>query len=281
MREITIAAVQFRPQLNEPEENLMKMSAMVREIASKSKLDLVAFPELATTGHENGLHFTELAQRVPGPAVNVMAKRASDLHTHVAFGLPIKQKVESIIYNAAVLIGPDGDLYGDYRKVHLRGDERLPFREGFKYRTFETDFGTMGLLLGYELMFPEVARSLALEGAELIVCLANWERPLMREWRALCIARAIENNCFVMGVNRVGEERERQFGGESVIVDPFGEVVALIETPVDPETGEIGEPQEGYCVAKVDLDLVRQAREATQNFQTRRPETYRAVVKRY
>lgn len=281
MREVSIAAVQFAPQLNEPEENLMKMSALVRDVAGKQKFDVIAFPELSTTGAENGLNFTELAQRVPGPAVNVLAKRAGDFNTHIIFGLPTKQKVESIIYNSAVLIGPDGDLYGDYRKVHLRGDERLPFREGFKYRVFETPFGTIGLMLGYELMFPEVARSLALDGAEIIFCLANWERSQMREWRALCVARAIENNCFVVGCNRVGEDVTLQFGGESVIVDPYGEVLALLETPVDEETGEIGQPPEGFCVAKIDLDMVRQAREATQNFQMRRPDTYRAVVKRY
>ncbi|MCA9981832.1 MAG: carbon-nitrogen hydrolase family protein, partial [Anaerolineales bacterium] len=185
MREVTIACVQFQPQLNEPEENLMKMSGIIREIGSQQKVDLIVFPELATTGFENGLHFTYLAQQVPGPAVNVMAKRASEYHTHILFGLPTKQKVESVIYNSAVLVGPDGDVYGEYRKVHLRGEERLPFREGFKYRVFETGFGLVGVMLGYELYYPEVARSLALEGAELICCLANWEQSQMREWRAL------------------------------------------------------------------------------------------------
>lgn len=281
MQEITIACVQFQPQLNEPEDNIMKMAAIVRDIGTKQRTDLVIFPELATTGFENGLHFTELAQRVPGPAVNVMAKRAADFNTHILFGLPTKQKVESVIYNSAVMVGPDGDVFGEYRKVHLRGEERLPFREGFKYRIFETGFGLVGVMLGYELYYPEVARSLALEGADLICCLANWEQSQMREWRALSVARAIENNVPIAAVNRCGEDVTLTFGGDTAVISARGEVLDALPTPVDEETGEIGQATEGYIITKLDLDDLRQAREETQNFQARRPETYRAVVKRY
>ena len=281
MNEVTIAAVQFRPELNEPEENLMKMSAWVRNIATKHRVDLIVFPELTTTGFENGLHFTNLAQRVPGPAVYVMAQRANEYNTHILFGLPTKQKVESVIYNSAVMVGPDGDVYGEYRKVHLKGEERLPFREGFKYQVFDTGFGSVGVMLGYEMMFPEVARGLALEGADIICCLANWDQSMMREWQALSVARAMENNCFVTAVNRVGEDVTLAFGGDSNIVGPHGEILAMVDRPIDEDTGEMGDAAEGFCIAKINLDEVRIAREETHAFQMRRPETYRAIVKRY
>ena len=75
MREITIATVQMKPKLGEAEENLIKMSETISKIASQQKVDLIVFPELATSGNELGLRFTELAQRVPGPTVNLLAQR--------------------------------------------------------------------------------------------------------------------------------------------------------------------------------------------------------------
>jgi predicted amidohydrolase len=278
MREVTIAAVQMKPVLGSTEENLVKMSSLIRKVATEQRVDLIVFPELATTGFENGVRFVDLAQRVPGPAVNLLTQRATDYGVHLLFGMPTKQRVESIIYNSAVLIGPEGDLYGEYRKVHLKGEERLPFREGFKYRVFETDFGLLGVMLGWDLSFPEVARSLALEGAEIICCLANWERQNMHEWRVLATARALENACFVTAVNRVGEDVTLTFGGDSAIIDPFGQIMASMADTLDEESGQ---PAEGYCVARINLDIVREAREETHAFQVRKPETYRALVKRY
>ena len=162
MREVTVAVVQMKPKLGEIESNLEKMSDLIAKIAGQQKVDLIVFPELITTGYECGVRFTDLAQRVPGVAVNVMAQRAQEFGVHIAFGLPSKEKVESIIFNSAVMIGPDGELIGDYRKVHLKGEERMEFRAGYRYQIFECQFGLVGLLLGYDLAFPEAARSLAL-----------------------------------------------------------------------------------------------------------------------
>lgn len=278
MSEITIAAVQMKPTLGAAEENLMKITNYIRQIATSQKVDLIIFPELATTGAENGIHFTDLAQRVPGPAVNLIAQRAADYGVHILFGMPAKQRVESVIYNSAVLIGPDGDLFGEYRKVHLKGEERLPFREGFKYRVFEAGFANIGVMLGWDLYFPEVARSLALEGADIICCLANWEQQNLHEWRILTAARAIENTCYLAAVNRIGEDITFNFGGDSAIIDPYGKLLASMYDVKDEETGG---PAEGFCVARINLATVRAAREETQALQTRKPDTYRAVVKRY
>src|SRR3972149_2682247 len=145
------------------------MSDYVSKIAGQQKVDLIVFPELATTGYENGKNFTDQAQRVPGTSVNVMAQRAQESGVHIAFGLPTKEKVESILFNSAVLIGPDGEVIGEYRKVHLKDEERMAFRAGYRYFAFECTFGIVGLMVGYDLAFPEVGRSLGLDGAELLV----------------------------------------------------------------------------------------------------------------
>jgi predicted amidohydrolase len=270
MREISVAAVQMQPKLAEQADNLMRMGEWLDQVCRAQRVDLVIFPELITTGYECGVQFTELAERVPGPNVNVIAQRAADYGTHVLFGMAAKERVESILYNAAVLVGPEGEVVGRYNKVHLRGEERLAFRPGFRYDVWETEFGAIGAMLGWDLAFPEVARSLALGGAELICVCANWENPNADEWRAYLLARAYENAVYVAAANRVGEEYTYNFFGDSMVIGPRGQVF-----------GTVDGGEEGYVVARIDLDEVRQFREEYQFFQCRQPQSYRSVVKRY
>src|SRR5215813_4964982 len=188
MREITVATVQMKPELGNAENNLVKMSDFISTIVSQQKVDLIIFPELVTSGYELGVKFTELAQRVPGPAINLMAQRAADAGVYIAFGLVTKEKVESILCNSAVMVGPEGELLGQYNKVHLRGEERMAFREGFKLPVVDT--GKIGLMIGWDLAFPEVARSMTLDGAELLCVLGNWESVHIDEWKTYIRARA-------------------------------------------------------------------------------------------
>ncbi len=270
MREVTVATVQMQPALGQMEENLARMGEFIRRIATEQPVDLIVFPELATTGYEVGPRFPQMAQLVPGPAVNIIGQRAADYGVHVAFGLAAKERVESILYNAAVLIGPDGEVIGQYQKAHLRGEERMAFRAGYRLTPFETDFGIVGLMIGWDLAFPEVARSLVLEGAEVLAVLASWEESNAMEWRTYLLARACENGVFVAAANRVGVEPSYTFGGQSMIVGPRGRIHAMMDQPV-----------EGYAVAKLDLDELRRQREETQILQCRQPALYRAVVRKY
>jgi len=290
MREITVATVQMKPALGEVEDNLVKMSDFVSKIASQQKVDLIVFPELATSGNELGVRFTEIAQRVPGPTVNLLAQRAADFGVYIAFGMVMKERVESILYNTAVLVGPDGELVGTYNKMHLHGEERMAFREGYRLPVFETDIGQIGLMLGWDLAFPEVARSLTLDGADLICVLANWETSEIDEWRTYVKARAYENAVFVAAANRVGEDVTLSFGGESMIVGPRGKVHATVtseksDKPDEDKGAEKADdtemPREGYAVARIDLDEIRKHREEHQTLQSRQPGAYRTLVKKY
>src|SRR5512138_775317 len=194
MREITVAVVQMAVKFNDVEANLVAMSEWIHKIATAQKVDLIVFPELATTGYECGVRFTELAEQVPGPTIESLAECAERYQTYLAFGMVAKHKVESVVYDAVVLLGRDGSVVNQYRKVHLKPEERPNFRGGFRFPVVETDFGIVGLLLGWDLAFPEAARSLALDGAELIAAPANWETQYIQEWRAYLIARAFENS---------------------------------------------------------------------------------------
>lgn len=299
MREITVATVQMKPELGEVEENLVKMSDFVSKIASQQKVDLILFPELITSGYELGVKFTQVAQIVPGPTVNLMAQRAQQLGVYIGFGMVTKERVESILYDTAVLVGPDGELVGEYHKVHLKGEERMAFREGYKLPVFETEFGTLGFMLGWDLVFPEVARSLVLDGAELLCVLGSCDREDIQEWKTLLKARAYENDCFVAGANRVGEDVTITFGGESMIVGPRGKLLTSMNRGSDADKKKDGDEKdkdaaakkdekkdkdavlEGYTVARIDLDEIRKQREDRQTLQNRQPTSYRALVRKY
>ena len=273
-REITVALVQMIPTLGEIETNLRRMNDFVDRICQEQPVDVIVFPELATTGYECGPRFTELAEYVPGHSVSYLAKRAKDYSVHIAFGMVLKERVESILYNAAVLIGPEGEMIGNYRKIHLKGEERLVFRNGFRFIVWDVEFrngpGRVGQLLGWDLAFPEAARSLTLDGAELIALSANWELDETAQWRAYNVARACENGVFVAAANRAGDEPSYAFGGDSMLVGPNAELYTNLEDPV-----------EGYAVTTIDLDDVRRTREHSQILQCRQPMTYRNVVRKY
>ncbi len=275
MREIFVAIAQFHPRLAEPEKNLTRIGEIIDHICAAQKIDLIVFPELATTGYECGVKFTELAEQVPGYTIETLGERAQRYAVNLALGMVIKHKVESVVYDGAVIINPEGEVAGQYIKVHSKPEERPIFRGGYKFPVFETNFGKVGVLIGWDLAFPEAARSLALDGAELIVAPANWENQFIEEWKTYLRARAFENSIFIAGANRIGDEYTYSFGGESAVIGPRGETLANVGRD------ENDRPKEAYSIAKLDLDLVKKYREELQTMQSRQPATYRAVVRNY
>ncbi|MCD4738807.1 MAG: carbon-nitrogen hydrolase family protein [Anaerolineae bacterium] len=283
MRELKVAVVQMQPQLGKMQANISQMVELIRKIATTQPVDIIVFPELSVTGYEGGQRFTQMAQRVPGAVTNIIGQAAHDFAVHVVIGMAIRRDVEAVLYNGAVLIAPDGEVESEYRKVHLQADERLTFRPGRTIKPVETAVGTIGIMLGWDLAFPEVARNLVLQGAEALLIPAAWETKNIAIWRTLLIARAYENDVFIAAANRFGEEPSYIFGGQSAILAPGGEVLAAIEDDTH-ETAEgevITAPGAGYAIVRLDLDAVRRRREETQIILARQPGAYRQIVSKY
>ncbi len=276
MPEFTVALAQTAPVLGDIAANLSQMTATIDQICREQHPDLIVFPELATTGVENGMSFNAMSERLPGGhQFNILARKAADWSVHILFGMPTREKIETSIYNAAVLIGPDGELIGEYRKIHLLGEEKLSFRPGYRFSVFETALGVIGVMIGSDLAFPEAARALTLLGAEIICLPAAYEAGLRGEWQAFIVARAAENGVFLLAANRVGEEPSRTFLGESAIVAPNGRLLARLES------GEGDGITTGYAFARIDTNEVRRYRESRQFIMARSPAAYSPIVKKY
>jgi len=123
----------------------------------------------------------------------------------------------------------------------------MAFREGFKLPIFDTgEIGKIGLMLGWDLAFPEVARAMTLDGAEIICVMANWETSYIDEWKTYVRSRAYENAVFMAAANRVGEDITMKFGGESMIIGPRGRVFASMEQESLPKPEQLkldGKPE--------------------------------------
>ncbi|MES2788197.1 MAG: carbon-nitrogen hydrolase family protein [Planctomycetota bacterium] len=225
-----IAAVQMDIQLGDVEANLSRMSEKLRETSRAGAL-LTVFPECAVPGYcfsslEESLPY---AQSVPGPATDRMVGVCRELKCFALFGM--LERDGDQVFNVAVMVGPEG-VVGHYRKIHL------PFLGIDMFTTpGERPFAVqsagpirVGMNICYDAAFPETARCLALEGADLIALPTNW--PPGAECTADCVinARAMENGVYYIAVNRVGVERGFTFIGRSKIVDPTGNPLAEAKT---------------------------------------------------
>jgi predicted amidohydrolase len=140
--------------------------------------------------------------------------------------------------------------------------EDLFLKAGNKALLCDTSIGKMGVLICYDIRFPELARRLTLEGAEMLVVPAEWPHPRLDHWRTILKARAIENQLFVMAANRCGKQGMVRFCGNSMIVNPLGEVIS-----------EAGEREEAIT-AEIDLSIVTKYRKDMPALKDRRPEVY-------
>ena len=252
------------------EQNMARAEQMIREAASK-QAQIVLLPEVFhelffITDLNTG--YFDRAEPIPGPITEVMQRLARELE--VVIVAPIYERVgRSVYYNSAAIIDADGSLLGVYRKNHIPLNtifyEKLYFKPGnLGYPVFDTRYGKVGVLICHDRHYPEGARALALNGAEiLLIPSATPDKSLSRKvWEKELCAHAIFNEYFVAGLNRTGQEGNYFYYGHSVAFDPTGEMLAQAGT------------DEEILLVDCDLDLINQRRRAWQFYRDRRPDTY-------
>jgi len=239
---LKVALAQISCKREDKTENIRKIERNV-ERASKEGADLVVFPELSLTGYLLRDQIYELAETIPGQSTDILENLAKKTGTHIVFGMPeLSGKTQATVYNTAVLIGPNG-LIGKYRKMYLPThsvfEEKRYFRPGYQTAAFETEIGKIGLIICYDIFFPEVTRLTRLKGAQLIVCISASPATRRAFFETLTTARAIENTAFMAYVNLVGIEDGLQFWGGSRLIGLNGKI--LVKTRYDEEDLAIGE----------------------------------------
>src|SRR3954470_9863008 len=267
-----VAVAQIEPKLAEKERNLAACFARLGEAASAGA-QLVVLPECAIPGYmyDSAEEALPYAEEIPGPTTEAFAAECARLGIHAITGL--LERDGDTLYNAAILVGPDG-LIGSYRKTHLPflGVDRF-VTPGDELKVFDTAIGKIGLIICYDLRFPEVTRTLALAGADIVALPTNFPMAARLQCDIIAPARAAENRIYLLVANRVGKEGTGEFCGLSQIVDPFGNRLA-----------ETDEHTETLLVADVDLEKARDKDYVVPGeyelylFGHRRPELYGALV---
>jgi predicted amidohydrolase len=226
---LKIALAQITARREDKKGNLKKIEELTLK-AKEQNADLIVFPEMSLTGYVLRDQIYELAETVPGPSTDKVAALAKKTGLHIVFGMPeLSEKTKGIIYNTAVLIGPEGFI-GKYRKMHLPThsvfEEKRYFRPGYQVPSFDTAIGKIGLSICYDVFFPEIYRLSRLKGTQLMVCISASPAVRRSFFEVLTAARALENTMFLAYVNLAGVEDGLQFWGGSRLVNPSGDVVA-------------------------------------------------------
>jgi predicted amidohydrolase len=267
-----VAVAQLDPKLAEKERNLDACLARLDEAAA-SGAELLVLPECAIPGYmfASADEAMPYAEEIPGPSTDALAEAAARTGTHVVCGLI--ERDGDLLHNAAALVGPDG-LVGTYRKTHLPflGVDRF-VTPGDELPVWETPLGRIGVEICYDLRFPEVTRTLALRGADLVCHPTNFPMAARVQTEVITTARAAENRVYLLTANRCGQERWAEFCGRSQIVDPYG--VRLAETDVAGEALLVADVEVEQAR---DKDYVIPGEYELYLFGHRRPELYGALV---
>jgi predicted amidohydrolase len=222
-----IAAIQLR--VDDAEPPASRIDRALALVSAQRGADLVVLPELWLPGAFAASKYRACAAPLPGEVVEALAQRARELSAHVLAGTFVEQAGDAL-YNTAVLLSPQGVIVHTYRKLHLFGfdtGEALVFSPGEDASTYAMPgLTTMAMTTCYDLRFPELYRRFVDDGAELFVIPTGWPTARLDHWQLLTRARAVENQVYLIGCNQVGNQEGIELAGHSVVVDPWGRVVA-------------------------------------------------------
>lgn len=278
MATISTAVVQTNP--GDDKALNVERALQLIEAAAASGAKLVALPEAFVFRGADLAKRWEAAELIPGPLSTELAAAAKRLGIYLLAGSyperpgPADPSHESDprTYNTSLFFGPGGELLGKYRKIHMfdvevaggvTAKESARNRSGSEIVTSDTEFGKMGLTVCYDLRFPEVFRAQALQGVMLSFVPANFALFTGKDhWEVLLRARAIENGIYIVAPATIGRAAEFQAYGRSLIVDPWGTVIATMSD------------EEGFAMAMIDTERVKRVQQSLPSLKNRAPAAY-------
>ena len=261
-----VGVVQLKASTNK-ENNLKKILDYISQSA-KNKAELVAFPEFMmfyTNSAQTPYQLANLAETINGNFVKSIAKAAKENKIQVVGSFYEKSPKKDRVYDTSFIIGKSGKIISTYRKIHLY--DALGFRESNKMmagskisKPVKTSIGKIGMMICYDLRFPEMSRSLAAAGSEILVAPSAWVKGEMKEehWLTINKTRAIENGCYVISPDQVGNI----YCGRSVVVDPYGKILLDMKK------------KQGIGYVNIELKRIKQIRSLLPLLKNRRTDIY-------
>jgi len=262
---LRIALLQMDIAFGQPDANFATAEQWIAEACTSSTTpppDVIVLPEMWNTGYSlTNIH--ELADHHGAETIRRIGALAKQYNVNIHAG-SIADLRDGAVYNTTYVFNRTGDVITTYSKLHLFRlmDEEKYLAAGDRPGQFQLDGVPAGTMICYDLRFPELSRTLSLGGAQVVFLPAEWPHPRLNHWRHLQIARAIENQMFVVSCNRVGTAGETEFFGHSMVIDPWGEV--LFES----------DDQPGLHHVTIDLATVPEIRRRIPIFEDRRPDLY-------
>ena len=263
---LKVSVAQMDVATSDPAENLRKGEIRIAEAAERES-DLICFPEMWTTGFN--WKKNELIATKQDEIIGRIAEMAKRYNIWIN-GSMLALNDQGRVANTSILFDSGGKIAGIYRKTHLFSliNEDKHMAAGDSLCTVDTPWGLVGLSICYDLRFPELFRTYALQGVKMVLSPMAFPYPRLAHWKVLIRARAIENQMFMVGTNQVGSENFEKEGtltyfGDSVIIDPWGETVL-----------EASETEEELLTASIDMQKVDEIRNKMQVLKDRRPDLY-------
>lgn len=262
-QQLRVSVIQMDIAIGEPDRNYEQLNRLMQQaMEAEQKPDVLICPEMWNTGYALD-RIQQLADPDGSRTIEMIAAFSRKHSVNVIAG-SIAEKVGADVRNTIYAFDRNGNVNGSYSKIHLFRlmDEEKHLQAGDQLGTLELDSTPVGAMICYDIRFPELSRKLALSGAKVLFVPAEWPHPRLHHWRTLLMARAIENQMYVVACNRVGRSGNTDFFGHSMIIDPWGEVIAE------------GDESERILSADLNLGLVDKVRATIPVFQDRRPELY-------
>ena len=262
-----VAVVQMRAETDK-KTNLKKILRYISQAASKGAV-LCTFPEFMmcyTPSSQSAKELANIAEKIDGEFVSSISEAAKQNSIQVIGTLYEKSPKPNRVYDTSFLVDKNGKVISRYRKIHLY--DALGFKESVKLypgssitKPVKTSVGKMGMMICYDLRFPEMSRILASSGSEVLVVPSAWVKGKMKEehWLTINKTRAIENGCYVISPDQVGNI----YCGRSVVIDPYGKIILDMKK------------REGIGFVDISLDEVRQVRQRLPLLQNRRTDIYK------
>jgi predicted amidohydrolase len=245
--QITVASIQLAVANGGKAINLERAVDLVRTVEGA---DLYVLPELWNIGFLNFDQYLSEAEDKNGPTLGALRNLARETNAYLHTGSFVERD-QDLFYNSSYLLSPEGEILANYHKVHLFGFESKEpqiLTPGDSLSVADTPFGKVGMATCYDLRFPEMFRKMVDLGAELFLVCSAWPYPRLEHWLMLNRVRALENQSFLVSANSVGRSRGGTYVGHSMIVDPWGVIMAS------------GGDQEMVLTAKIDLEEAAKAR---------------------